>query len=158
MTTARMPVGFVGHGSPMHGLGSPLADSWRAWGWPCPRPESVLVVSAHFEAAPPTLSSTTGAGLIYDFGGFPEEMYRLEYPAPPAPHLAAAVERLLGRDLAVGRAEDRGLDHGAWVPLLHMYPEHDVPVVQLSIPLDGESPCDAGSRVMAWLRCATTVS
>ena len=85
MTTARMPVGFVGHGSPMHGLGSPLADSWRAWGSAMPRPESVLVVSAHFEAAPPTLSSTTGAGLIYDFGGFPEEMYRLEYPRSPGP-------------------------------------------------------------------------
>ncbi len=130
----RMPVGFVGHGNPMNGLGGPLADAWRAWGADMPRPEAVLAVSAHFEATPPTLSSTSGAGLIYDFWGFPEEMYRLEYPAPPAPAVAAVVERLLMTELHVGRVEDRGLDHGAWVPLLHLFPDHDVAVVELSIP------------------------
>lgn len=134
MTAPVMPSGFVGHGNPMNGLGGPLADSWRAWGASLPRPEAVLVVSAHFEAAPPTLSSTSGAGLIYDFWGFPEEMYHLQYTPPPAPALADAVERLLAPDLVAVRAEDRGLDHGAWVPLLHLMPGQDVPIVQLSIP------------------------
>jgi len=134
VTAPRMPVGFVGHGSPINALGGPRADAWAAWGGNMARPEAVLAVSAHFEAAPPTLSSTSGADLMYDFWGFPEEMYRLEYPAPPAPEVALAVERLLGIELRVSRAEDRGLDHGAWVPLLHLLPHHDVPVVQLSIP------------------------
>jgi 4,5-DOPA dioxygenase extradiol len=132
--TARMPVGFVGHGNPMNALGGPVAEAWRTWGSALPRPEGVLVISAHFEAAPPTLSSTSGADLIYDFGGFPEEMYRLEYSPPPAPELAAAVERLLVGEVEVRHGERRGLDHGAWVPLLHLMPAHDIPTVQLSIP------------------------
>src|SRR3990172_11485475 len=93
--------------------------------------------------------STTGAGLIYDFRGFPEEMYRLQYSPPPAPVLAAAVEPLLAPELDTVRAEDRGLDHGAWVPLLHLIPEHDVPTVQLSIPWtdDPAAMLDLGSRL-----------
>jgi 4,5-DOPA dioxygenase extradiol len=109
----------------------------------------VLVISAHFEAAPPTLSSTTGAGLIYDFWGFPEEMYRLQYSPPPAPALAEAVERLLAPDLVTVRAEDRGLDHGAWVPLLHLIPGADIPTLQLSIPWtdDPAAMLELGARL-----------
>ena len=129
-----MPTGFVGHGNPMNAVGGPIAEAWAAWGASLPRPDGMLVISAHFEATPPTLSSTTGAGLIYDFGGFPEEMYRLEYAPPPAPGLADAVAGLLGSSAAALRAERRGLDHGAWVPLMHLRPEQDVPTVQLSIP------------------------
>ena len=130
----RMPTAFVGHGNPMNALGGPLADGWRSWGASLPRPEAILVISAHFERYPPTLSSTGAAPLVYDFWGFPEEMYRLTYEAPPAPDLAEAVERLLRPSLAVERDEGRGLDHGAWVPLLHLAPGADVPTVQLSIP------------------------
>ncbi|MBI5157156.1 MAG: dioxygenase [Acidimicrobiia bacterium] len=149
MTALRMPSGFVGHGNPMNALGGSLADAWKAWGASLPRPEGVLVISAHFEAAPPTLSSTTGAGLIYDFSGFPEAMYRLEYSPPPAPALAGAVERFLAPEFVTVRAEDRGLDHGAWVPLLHLFPAHDVPTVQLSIPWtdDPAAMLDLGARL-----------
>lgn len=129
-----MPTAFVGHGNPMNALGGPLAEGWAAWGEALPRPEAILVVSAHFERHPPTLSSTTGAPLVYDFWGFPDEMYRLGYSPPAAAGVASAVERLLQPDLSVERDETRGLDHGAWVPLLHLAPDADVPVVQLSIP------------------------
>lgn len=132
--TARMPTAFVGHGNPMNALGSDIALGWNRWGAALPSPTGVLVVSAHFEALPPTLSSTTGAPLVYDFWGFPDEMYRLTYDAPPAPGVAEAVERVLGPEMAVARDERRGLDHGAWVPLIHLFPDRDVPVVQLSIP------------------------
>ena len=130
----RMPTAFVGHGNPMNALGGPLAERWAAWGASLPRPSAILVVSAHFERHPPTLSSTTGAPLVYDFWGFPDELYQLAYDAPPAPGLAEAVVRLLEPALTVERDEGRGLDHGAWVPLLHLSPATDVPVVQLSIP------------------------
>jgi 4,5-DOPA dioxygenase extradiol len=145
----RLPVGFVGHGNPMNALGGPLAAAWRTWGGTLPRPEGILVISAHFEAAPPTLSSVTGSDPIYDFWGFPEEMYRLRYLPPPAPALADAVTRLLAPSLEVGRAEDRGLDHGAWVPLMHLAPAADIPTVQLSIPWahDGAGMFDLGRRL-----------
>jgi 4,5-DOPA dioxygenase extradiol len=144
-----MPVGFAGHGNPMNALGGSVADGWRRWGAALPRPRGILVVSAHFEASPPTLSSVSGAGLIYDFWGFPDEMYRLQYPAPPAPDLAETVEGLLGGAVGLHRAEDRGLDHGAWVPLLHLFPEHDTPTVQLSIPWtdDPKAMFDLGARL-----------
>ena len=129
-----MPTAFVGHGNPMNALGGPLAEGWSEWGRSLPRPQAILVVSAHFERHPPTLSSTSGADLVYDFWGFPDEMYRLSYAPPPAPGLAEAVERLLAADLAVERDEERGLDHGAWVPLMHLSSDAAVPVVQLSIP------------------------
>lgn len=152
MSDASFPTGFVGHGNPMNALGGKLADAWRDWGASLPRPESILVVSAHFEASPPTLSSTTGAPVIHDFWGFPDELYRLDYPAPPAPATAALVERLLGPDSGLVRDEGRGLDHGAWVPLLHLFPGHDVPVVQLSIPWSD----DAGAMA-ALGRCLAPV-
>jgi 4,5-DOPA dioxygenase extradiol len=146
---SRMPVGFVGHGNPMNALGGPLAEAWQAWGGTLPRPTGILVISAHFEATPPTLTSVTGSGPIYDFWGFPEEMYRLRYLPPPAPDLAASVTRLLGSGLEVDRAEDRGLDHGAWVPLLHLAPDADIPTVQLSIPWahDPAAMFDLGRRL-----------
>jgi 4,5-DOPA dioxygenase extradiol len=134
MTDQLMPTAFVGHGNPMNALGGPIAEGWEAWGRSLPRPEAILVVSAHFERHPPTLSSTTGSPLVYDFFGFPEEMYRLSYASPPAPALADVVEHLLAPELTVARDEGRGLDHGAWVPLMRLFPTADVPVVQLSIP------------------------
>lgn len=146
MLTA-FPAGFVGHGSPVNVLGGPVADAWRRWGEALGAPEALLVISAHFKARPPTLSASATVPLIYDFWGFPDEMYRLRYPAPPAPGLSERVEELLGS--SVRRDEGRGLDHGAWVPLSVMFPQADVPVVQLSIPWtdDPARMLDLGRRL-----------
>ncbi|WP_439677259.1 dioxygenase family protein [Embleya sp. MST-111070] len=128
----RMPVVYLGHGAP------PLADDalWTgqlaAWAADLPRPTAVLMVSAHWEDAPIALGATRTVPLVYDFGGFPEHYYRVTYPAPGAPELAARVRALLGPD--VRDAPERGLDHGAYVPLVEMYPDADVPVLQMSLP------------------------
>ncbi|MBP8882509.1 MAG: dioxygenase [Dermatophilaceae bacterium] len=133
MTAA--PVLYLSHGAP------PLADDarWtaelRAWSAGLERPRDILVVSAHWEAAPIALSSTTGVPLLYDFWGFPQRYYEVTYAAPPAPELAARTARLLSEaGLPVARDESRGLDHGAYVPLVEMFPEANVPVLQLSLP------------------------
>ncbi|MEI6725055.1 MAG: class III extradiol ring-cleavage dioxygenase [Actinomycetes bacterium] len=130
-----MPAIYLGHGAP------PLVDDtlWvaqlAAWARALPRPRAILVVSAHWEAAPPTLGATRGGTpLIYDFYGFPERYYRAVYEAPGALELAVRVRSLLEPLGPVAERPDRGLDHGAYVPLLVMYPDADVPVVQLSLP------------------------
>ncbi len=129
---AAYPSGFVGHGSPGNALGGPISSQWAEWTGGMLPPESILVVSAHFERQPPTLSSTSGAPIVYDFYGFPAEMYELQYAPPPAAGLARRVVGLLPEGVLTD--ESRGLDHGAWVPLSHLFPAADVPVVQLSIP------------------------
>lgn len=150
-----MPTLYLGHGAP------PLLDDarWvaelRELASRIDRPQSILVVSAHWEARPVALSSVVGAPLVYDFWGFPERYYRLTYPAPGSPDLAALVEGHLGAaGHSVARDEGRGLDHGAWVPLLAMYPEADIPVLQLSLPsLDPEELYAVG-QALAPLRDA----
>ena len=133
---SRMPAGFVGHGSPRTAENEEKAGLWRMWGNNLPEPRAMLVVSAHWEEGPLTLGRTdTHAELLYDFSGFPEELYRLQYPAPGAPLLADRVESLLAERWAVARA-DRPLDHGAWMPLRHMFPEPRIPVLQISMPSD----------------------
>ena len=133
-TDGRMPAVYLGHGAP------PLVDDplWvaqlGAWARALPRPSAVLMVSAHWEAAPATVGATrNGVPLVYDFYGFPARYYETTYRAPAAPELAARVRELLGPEQVAQRPE-RGLDHGAYVPLLVMYPEADVPVLQLSLP------------------------
>ncbi|WP_367138713.1 dioxygenase [Saccharothrix sp. HUAS TT1] len=145
-----MPVLYLGHGAP------PLADDerWtgelRSWSATLPRPESILVVSAHWENDPLTLGATTSVPLTYDFWGFPRRYYEVTYEAPGAPELARAVTGLLDRPVA--RDERRGLDHGAYVPLKEMFPEADVPVLQVSMPsLDPRELFDVG-RALAPLR------
>lgn len=147
MSTPRMPAGFVAHGAPLLALdehkGAPLA----AWGRTLPKPRAVLWVSAHFEAAPVTLSATSSAPLVYDFYGFPEPLYRVQYPAPGAPWLAERIAGLL-EGTPVRRDEGRGLDHGAWVPALHLFPDADVPMLQISLPtLDGAALLALGRRL-----------
>jgi 4,5-DOPA dioxygenase extradiol len=145
---SRMPTLYIGHGAP------PLVDDplWvaqlAAWASALPRPKAVLMVSAHWENAPLTMGATrTGTPLVYDFGGFPERYYRQQYRSPGAPELAADVRRLLS-DQAVAEEPDRGLDHGAYVPLTVMYPDADVPVLQISMPsLDPERLFDIGRRL-----------
>ncbi|MEU4444836.1 class III extradiol ring-cleavage dioxygenase [Actinosynnema sp. NPDC050801] len=141
-----MPVLYLGHGAP------PLADDerWtgelRSWSATLPRPASILVVSAHWENDPLTLGATTTVPLTYDFRGFPRRYYEVTYDAPGAPDLAREVARLVDRPVA--RDEGRGLDHGAYVPLKEMFPEADVPVLQMSMPsLDPRELFDVGRRL-----------
>jgi 4,5-DOPA dioxygenase extradiol len=108
--------------------------AWEALGRELPRPRAILIASAHWETSVPMLTGNPRPSTIHDFGGFPEELYRLRYAAPGAPELATkAVALLKGADITAGIDGCRGLDHGAWVPLRFMFPAADVPVVQLSL-------------------------
>jgi 4,5-DOPA dioxygenase extradiol len=148
----RTPTVFLAHGAP------PLLDtpSWvaelRAWAAALPPPRAVLMLSAHWERRPVTLGATRTVPLVHDFYGFPEHYYRQRYPAPGAPELAARVRQLLSPLGPVADDPDRGLDHGAYVPLVAMYPRADVPVLQLSLPgLAPQALFDLG-RALAPLR------
>jgi 4,5-DOPA dioxygenase extradiol len=141
----RMPTLFLSHGAP------PLADDpvWTrqlaGWAAALPGPRSILVVSAHWEEAPLTVGATETVPLVYDFWGFPERYYRVTYPAPGAPDLATEVVTLLG---SAHHDPDRGLDHGAYVPLVEMFPDADLPVLQISMPsLDPTVLLEVGRRL-----------
>jgi 4,5-DOPA dioxygenase extradiol len=150
------PVLFVAHGNPLLLLDEVRAADYRRWGQALldvQRPDAILSISAHWEDAPFTLGTTETKGLVYDFYGFPEALYAARYPAPGAPALADRVEELLGEAGHAVRRSDRGHDHGTWVPLVHMFPTADIPLLQLSMPKD-LSPAalqDAG-RALAPLR------
>jgi 4,5-DOPA dioxygenase extradiol len=140
----RLPTLFISHGSPMLALqDSPARRFLSELGKSLPRPRAILVASAHWETLnAPALSLAEHPETIHDFGGFPAELFAIQYPAPGAPDVAARAAALLeGAGLAVQRSADRGLDHGAWVPLRLMYPEADIPVTQVSI-LHGAAPAD----------------
>jgi 4,5-DOPA dioxygenase extradiol len=130
-----LPTLFLSHGSPMHAIEPGAAGrTWEALGRALPRPRAVLMVSAHWETAVPMLTGNPKPQTIHDFGGFPQELYTIAYPAPGEPDVAArAVTLLKNAGITAGVDGCRGLDHGAWVPLRWMYPGHDVPVVQLSV-------------------------
>lgn len=130
-----LPTLFLSHGSPMHALHPGRAgEAWQGIATALPTPRAVLIASAHWETSLPMLTGGGPLETLHDFGGFPEELYRVQYDASGAPELAqqaAALLREAGFTAAVNGC--RGLDHGAWVPLRWMYPQHDVPVVQLSV-------------------------
>jgi 4,5-DOPA dioxygenase extradiol len=130
-----LPTLFLSHGSPMHAVEPGAAGrAWEALGRTLPRPRAVLMVSAHWETAVPMLTGNPKPQTIHDFGGFPKELYAISYAAPGDSALAArAVALLKSAGITAGVDGCRGLDHGAWVPLLWMYPGHDVPVIQLSV-------------------------
>jgi 4,5-DOPA dioxygenase extradiol len=130
-----LPSLFVSHGAPTLTLDpSPARDFLGGLGAALPRPRAVLAVSAHWETPQPTLNRVDTNATIHDFYGFPEPLYRLRYPAPGSVDLARRAEELLrAAGFATGVDTERGLDHGAWVPLRLMYAAADVPVVQLSI-------------------------
>jgi 4,5-DOPA dioxygenase extradiol len=108
--------------------------AWRKLGDTLPRPRAVLVVSAHWEADRPHVSAASSPRTIHDFGGFPDALYRIRYPAPGAPDVARTVHGMLQQNgFKAVIDDDRGLDHGAWVPLSYMYPQADIPVTQLSV-------------------------
>src|SRR4029079_7015136 len=130
----RTPAIFLAHGAP------PLLDDagWmaelNAWASRLPRPKAILMVSAHWEERPMTIGATRTLPLIYDFYGFPARYYEQKYAAPGAPELADRIRKTLQATLTVADDPERGLDHGAYVPLVAMYPDADVPVLQVSLP------------------------
>ncbi len=131
----RLPVLFSAHGSPMNALGhTPFAERLMHWGRSLPRPTAILVVSAHWESAVLRVGAASQPATLHDFFGFPPALFELHYPAPGQPELAARIQTLLsgaGFDAALDAR--RGLDHGVWAILRFLYPEHDVPVVPLSL-------------------------
>ncbi len=129
---SKMPVVFVGHGSPMNIVeNNSFTKSWQSLGKALPVPKAIICVSAHWFEKGEKVSSTLSPKTIYDFYGFPPQLYQLTYPAPGAPGLAG---RLHSRSKGnIGLNHDRGLDHGAWSVLYHMYPKADIPVCQLSV-------------------------
>jgi 4,5-DOPA dioxygenase extradiol len=131
-----MPVIFAAHGAPILLDDPAWVAELAAWAGTLPRPRAILIVSAHWERRPVTLGATHAVPLVYDFYGFPERYYQTQYPAPGAPHVAARVRQLLTAAGITWRDEPtRGLDHGAYVPLVAMYPRADVPVLQISMPV-----------------------
>lgn len=132
------PILFLSHGSPMTALGGdPLTRTWSELAVQLARPAAIVAVSAHWTTHQPTISGSAQPETIHDFGGFPEALYQLRYPAPGAPALAQRVETLLADAGIASRIDqNRGLDHGAWVPLRTLFPAADVPVLQLSVQPD----------------------
>jgi 4,5-DOPA dioxygenase extradiol len=126
---------FLSHGSPMQALEpGPAGRAWVELAASTPKPRAVLIASAHWETALPMLTGRDTLETIHDFNGFPEPLYRVRYDAPGSPELARRAAALLqsaGYTAAINAC--RGIDHGAWVPLKWMYPERDVPVVQISV-------------------------
>ena len=132
---ATLPTLFVSHGSPLHARGgSRASEGWAALARELPRPEAVLIASAHWETEMPMVGSGARPETIHDFGGFPPDLYQIRYAAPGAPQVAQrAVDLLKAVGITASTNGCRGLDHGAWVPLRHMYPQADVPVVQIAL-------------------------
>ena len=148
-----MPVIFAAHGAPILLDDPQWVGELHTWAGAMPKPTGILVVSAHWEERPVTIGATTPVPLVYDFYGFPEKYYQQRYASPGAPALAARIRQIMKHDgVTVNDAPERGLDHGAYVPLVAMYPAADIPVLQLSIPgLDPQALFALG-RLLAPLR------
>jgi 4,5-DOPA dioxygenase extradiol len=136
--SGKMPVLFLGHGSPMNGIeDNEFAQGWKSVARDIPKPTAVLCVSAHWETWGTQVTAMAKPKTIHDFGGFPEALYKVQYPVPGNPGLATEVAASI-RKTSVALDKEWGLDHGCWVVLRRMYPDADVPVIQLS--LDSSKP------------------
>jgi 4,5-DOPA dioxygenase extradiol len=131
--TPPMPVLFLGHGSPMNALeDNPFSQGWRALGKDLPKPVSILCISAHWETRGTYVTGMVEPRTIHDFGGFPQELFAVRYPAPGSAALAQSTQQAV-TSAHIGIDHQWGLDHGAWSVLVHLFPKADVPVVQLSL-------------------------
>jgi len=131
--TEKMPVLFLGHGSPMNAIEeNEFVKGFRKVGKEIQRPNAILCISAHWETAGTFVTAMESPRTIHDFSGFPKELYDVQYPAPGSPELASDSKRLISKT-EVGLDEKWGLDHGAWSVIKHMYPDADVPVIQMSL-------------------------
>jgi 4,5-DOPA dioxygenase extradiol len=149
MTAEKMPALFVGHGNPMNAIEhNRYTAGWAGIGALIPRPKAVLAISAHWFVPGTSVTAVEEPRTIHDFGGFPRELYEVRYPARGDPALASEVQALLS-PLVVGRDRSWGLDHGTWSVLIHVFPEADIPVVQLSI--DETKPPSFHYEVGRWL-------
>jgi 4,5-DOPA dioxygenase extradiol len=132
-STDLMPVLFVGHGSPMNAIEeNEFVFKWRDLGDSIPWPKAILCISAHWETSGTFVTAMPTPSTIHDFGGYPKELYNVQYPAPGSPELAFEVKRAVS-STSVGLDEKWGLDHGAWSVIKNIYPGADVPVVELSM-------------------------
>lgn len=135
-STPRMPVLFIGHGSPMNGVEmTPYAEAWQRLGGTLPRPRAILSISAHWLSEGTAVHGAVHPQTIHDFYGFPEEMYRITYPCPGHPDVARETQELLRGETEVAWDENWGLDHGTWIVLRRTHPQADVPTFQLSIDM-----------------------
>lgn len=141
------PALFIGHGSPMLAVDAERAAALIAPGKHLPKPRAAIVVSAHWEQSPLTLGALDHQQVIYDFGGFPKQLYQIHYNPPGAAWLVREIQELVDKSVSspvmVGEGthpplhhSTRGIDHGVWTPLMHLWPDADVPVLQLSMPKD----------------------
>lgn len=130
-----LPTLFLSHGSPMHALApGEVGDAWGALGRRLRRPDAIVIASAHWETSVPMVTGSAHPETVHDFGGFPEALYEIEYPARGDPALAERIVGLLrGAGITAGIEGCRGIDHGVWVPLRWMYPRADIPVVEISV-------------------------
>ncbi|MEH0154342.1 4,5-DOPA dioxygenase extradiol [Limibacter armeniacum] len=135
-TGYTMPVLFVGHGSPMNGIeDNEFSRYWAKLGKEIPEPAAVLCISAHWLTRGTHITAMDAPRTIHDFGGFPKELFEVEYPAPGSPEIAKSTSDLIA-STSVGLDHDWGLDHGCWTVVRHMYPNANIPVLQLSIDYD----------------------
>lgn len=134
MTKKVMPAIFVGHGSPMNAIEDNVyTQAWRELGKKLPKPKAILCISAHWYTNKTTISNIEKPKQIYDFYGFPDALYEINYPVLGSPELAEKVKNLLSPIEEINYDNTWGIDHGAWVPIMQMFPEANIPVVQLSI-------------------------
>ncbi len=135
MTVSNFPALYISHGAPMLLDDELWVGQLAEWAKTMPKPKAILIVSAHWESAPISISSTAAnTPLIYDFGGFDPKFYQMSYNTPDASWLGDLVAKLMPDNEPLHQHSTRGLDHGAWVPLRVMYPDADIPVLQLSMP------------------------
>jgi 4,5-DOPA dioxygenase extradiol len=145
-----MPVLFVGHGSPMNAIEkSRFTETWKRVGESLPKPTAILCISAHWETDEARVTANEHPETIYDFWGFPKELYEVTYPAPGSPGLARSVVKMLPKG-QVTPDPSRGFDHGCWVVLVRMFPEADIPVIQLSLnqSLSPQAQYNLGAKLL----------